>query len=295
VFYVTGFCLMLLGYAYSNAKIAAVKWALPTRLLTPANASLTFVQTLMQVMGPAISGAILFLSSLYFGLLITAIVFLVALLVLSRLQLVEAPLAAQKKSFARELREGWLVLRKNRSMWVITWFVVFMNSTGGAYEAMLIFYAKDELLWNTALVGTVLSFAGVGGLLGSLAVARIRERWGLGRTMAMTIIALAPVYAITALCRSPWAVGFALFGFGFITTVENVLIWSFRHESTPAPLIGRVSGITGSIFKLGMPFAIFGAGWLADFSGAGTVFVACGIGQIFVFLAFFRSCVVKER
>jgi predicted MFS family arabinose efflux permease len=141
----------------------------------------------------------------------------------------------------------------------------------------------------------VLSCSGFGGLLGSLAVSRIRNRWGLGRGLAMTIIALAPVYAITALCRSPWAVGLALFGFGFITTVESILIWSFRHESTPAPLIGRVSGITGSIFKLGMPFAIFGAGWVAEASGAGIVFVMCGVGQAFVFLAFFQSRVMKER
>ena len=113
--------------------------------------------------------------------------------------------------------------------------------------------------------------------------------------MAMTILALAPLYAATALCRSPWTVGLAIFGFGFLTAVQNILIWSFRHESTPAPLIGRVSGITGSIFKLGMPFAIYGAGWLANVSGAGSVFVTCGIAQGLVLLPFLKSCVLKAR
>jgi MFS family permease len=294
VFYVSGFGLMLLGYAYSNAKIAAVKWALPTQLLTPANASLTFVQTLMQVMGPAISGAILFLSSLYYGLLITAILFVVAFTVLSQLQLSEAPRTPQQRNFVKELREGWFALRENQPMWVITWFVVFLNSTCGAYEAMLIFFAKDELLWSTALVGAVLSCAGIGGLLGSLAVARIRSRLGLGRGLAITIISLAPVYALTAAFSSPWAVGLAVFAFGFITTVQNILIWTFRHETTPAPLIGRVSGITGSIFKLGMPFAIYAAGWLAAASGARSVFIVCAILDAFVFFAFLRSCVTKQ-
>lgn len=295
VFYIAGFFLMLLAYGYGNAKIAAVKWALPTSLLTSANASLTFLETLVQVMGPAISGAILFLSSLYHGLLITAIVFLAALLVLSRLKLEEAARAVEARSFFRELREGWFALRNNQPMWIITWLVVFLNSTSGAFEAMLIFFAKDELRWSTALVGVVLSCAGFGGLFGSLAVGRFRERWGLGRGLAITIIALAPAYALTAALNSPWAVGVAVFAFGMVATVQNILIWTFRHETTPAPLIGRVSGITGSIFKLGMPFAIFGAGYLAAVSGARSVFVVCGVAQVFVFLAMFRSSLMNQR
>lgn len=295
VFYAAGFFLMLLGYAYGNAKIAAVKWALPTPLLTSANASLTFLDTLVQVMGPAISGAILFLSSLYHGLLITAVAFLAALIVLARVNLDEAPRAHQSRSFFRELREGWIALRNNQPMWVITWLVVFLNSTSGAFEAMLIFFAKDELRWSTALVGIVLSCAGFGGLFGSLAVRRFRERWGLGHGLAVTIIALAPAYALTAALKSPWTVGAAVFAFGMVATIQNILIWTFRHETTPAPLIGRVSGITGSIFKLGMPFAIFGAGYLAAIAGARSVFVACGIAQVFVFLAMFRSSLMKQR
>ncbi|MDQ2640054.1 MAG: MFS transporter [Pseudomonadota bacterium] len=295
VFYITGFLLMLLGYAYGNAKIAAVKWALPTPLLTSANANLTLLETLVQVLGPAISGAILFLSSLYYGLLITASAFLAALLVLAKLNLEEAPRAASSRSFFWELREGWSALRNNQPMWVITWLVVFLNSTSGAFEVMLIFFAKDELRWSTALVGIVLSCAGFGGLFGSLAVSRFRERWGLGRGLAITIIALAPAYAMTAALSSPWAVGAAVFAFGMVATIQNILIWTFRHETTPAPLIGRVSGITGSIFKLGMPFAIFGAGYLADISGARSVFVVCGITQVFVFLAMFRSSLMRQR
>lgn len=80
-----------------------------------------------------------------------------------------------------------------------------------------------------------------------------------------------------------------------MTTVQNVLIWSYRYETTPAALIGRVSGITGSIFKLGMPFAIFGSGFLTSAAGAATVFATCAALQVLVLLAFLRSRAVAER
>jgi sugar phosphate permease len=118
---------------------------------------------------------------------------------------------------------------------------------------------------------------------------------GLGKALALTVLALAPVYALIPLNASVPVVALALFLFGFVTTVQNILIWSYRHETTPAPLIGRVSGITGSIFKLGMPFALFGSGYLTSLTGASTVFVTCAVVQVLVLLPFLFSTVIREQ
>lgn len=294
LFYVAGFCLMLLQYAYGNAKTSSVKWALPKPMLTSANAKFTFVRTFMEIMGPAISGAILFLSSLYHGLLITASVYSVALLVLSFLKLDEETPVKRKGNFIEELKEGWFELRQNRPMWNLTWFVVFFNASGGVYEVMLIFFVKDELQWSTALVGGVLSCAGVGGIIGSMLAERVRNHLGIGKTIAVATIALSPTYAMIAIYQNIFMVGLSLFLFGLLTTIQSICIWSYRHETTPAPLIGRVSGITGSIFKLGMPLAIFGSGYITESAGATTVFLACGISQILIFAAFYFSPMMQE-
>lgn len=295
LFYVAGFFLMLLSYAYVNARISSVKWALPTSMLTSANAKFTFVQTLMQVMGPAISGAILFLSSLYLGLLITAVIYLLALLVLARLQLQEAPRSTLPTSFRSELREGWSALRENRALWVMTWFVVFFNASSASYELMVIFYVKDELQWSTAQVGIVLSCAGIGGLLGSVLTERIRMAIGIGASLALSLVALGVTYSLTGFHSSAYTVGAAMFCFGFMTTMQNICIWAYRHETTSAPLIGRVSGMTGAIFKIGVPVALVGAGLLADAAGARAVFVVCGIVQALVFLVFYRTSLMRVR
>lgn len=295
VFYVAGFCLMLFQYAYGNAKTSSLKLALPKEMLTSANAKTSFVDTFMQVMGPAISGMILFLANLYYGLLITALVYLAALSVLGRLQIDEPAGGRPASSLKRELADGWRELLRNRPLWLITWFVVFLNSTAGVFEVMLIFFLKDERSWSTALVGTVLAIAGAGGLLASVLVQRIRKRLGLGKALAMTTLGNAFAFALIPVNESMLVVMAALFLFGFMSTVANVLIWSYRHESTPAPLIGRVSGITGSIFKLGMPIAIFGSGFLTSAAGASAVFVICAAVQILLVGAFLCSPVRLER
>jgi MFS family permease len=294
-FYAGGFCLMMFSYGYINARISSVKWALPTSMMTSANAKFTFIQTLMQVMGPAISGAILFLSSLYYGLLITAVLFLCALLVLTRLELHETPRAERPRQFWKELHAGWQELRQNRPLWALTWFVSFFNATAISFELMVIFYVKDELLWSTARVGIVLSCAGVGGLVGSVFAERLRAAFGLGTCLAVSLVVLALTYSLTGLSSAYWTVGVAMFSCGFMTTLQNICIWAYRHETTAAPLMGRVSGMTGSIFKIGVPLALLGSGVLADMAGARAVFVVCGVVQVGVFIAFYNSIVLRER
>lgn len=295
VFYGAGFLLMMFSYGYINARISSVKWALPTAMMTSANAKFTFIQTLMQVMGPAISGAILFLSSLYYGLLITALMYLAALLVLPRLQLQETPAPARQRRFWQELREGWQELRANKPLWLLTWFVSFFNATAISFELMIIFHVKDELLWSTAQVGIVLSCAGIGGLVGSLSAERLRAALGLGTCLALSLVVLTLTYSLTGISSAAWTVGVAMFCCGFMTTLQNICIWAYRHETTAAPLMGRVSGMTGSIFKIGVPLALFGSGLLADVAGARAVFVLCGVVQVGVFIGFYNSRVLRER
>lgn len=295
VFYGAGFLLMVFSYSYLNARISSVKLAVPTHMMTSANAKFTFTQTFMQVMGPAISGAILFLSSLYYGLLITACVYLFALIVLARIDLKEPSQALQTRHFWAEFKAGWRTLRENRTLWALSWFVSFFNATALSYELMVIFFVKDELHWSAARVGIVLSCAGMGGLLGSLVTETLRRRIGLGACLALSLIGLALTYSLTGLYGNAFAVGAALFFYGFATTMQNICIWSFRHETTAAPLMGRVGGMTGSIFKIGVPFALLASGWLADFSGARAVFIVCGLVQIVVFFLWVRSPVYRQQ
>jgi len=141
----------------------------------------------------------------------------------------------------------------------------------------------------------VLSCAGIGGLTGSVFAERLRATLGLGTCLALSLVILALTYSLLGLSSAAWAVGLAMFSCGFMTTLQNICIWAYRHEMTSAPLMGRVSGMTGSIFKIGVPFTLFASGVLADLAGARAVFAVCGVVQVGVFIAFYNSAVMRER
>nr|WP_238933535.1 MFS transporter [Brevibacillus choshinensis] len=288
-FYVAGFLLMAFNYGYGNARVSIIKQVVPRPLLTSANARFSFLFTLIDIMGPAISGFILLLSSLHNGLLITGFAYLIALIAVSFLEKESHPaIAAQQGTFWQDFRAGWQELLSNRPLWMITILVIFLNATSGVYDAMIIFFAKDHLKLDNSQLGLVLSAAGVGGLIGSTLVARLRKRFPTGKILGTTILLLSVSYLLMALAQSTWMLCLSLFLSGMIGTIESICIWTFRQETTPAHMIGRISGITGSIFKLGMVFSIYGSGWVTVWQGPWAAFLAAAVGNLLIFLVYRR-------
>ncbi|HYK75159.1 MAG TPA: MFS transporter, partial [Pseudoneobacillus sp.] len=283
LFYLCGFLLMMFSYAYFNARASIVKLSLPNEMLISANSSFNFISTLIGIMGPAITGVILMLSSLHVGLLITAVAFVFVFLILLLLKTDESDSRSVREGFWKELKEGWVELYRNKTLWLITLTVIFLNSTAGMVDTTVIFYAKDVLSLTDAKLGLLLSFAGVGGLVGSLIVGKVRARWSTGPIIIVTTLLIGLSY-ILLFSHIYMVVGMGLLLNGLFSTISNVCIWTFRQESTPQQLIGRISGITGSVFKLGMPFAIFAAGWISELTHPEFVFLLAFVGNIIIFL-----------
>ena len=286
-YYIAGFLLMAFNYGFNNARVSMIKQVVPTPLLTSANARFSFMSTFIEIMGPAITGFILLLSSLHSGLLITGIAYLLALIAISLLERTDVSVQATG-GFWLEFKAGWRELLGNRPLWLITLLVIFLNATSGMYDAMIIFFAKDHLKLENSELGLVLSVAGVGGLLGSSVVARLRRRFPIGKIMGMTILLLGLSYFLMVFASSAWVLCLSLFLTGLISTIENVCIWTFRQETTPSHMIGRISGITGSIFKLGIVFSIYGSGWMTLLLGPWVVFLTAAVGNVLIFLVYRR-------
>ncbi|WP_108670270.1 MFS transporter [Peribacillus acanthi] len=288
LFYISGFLLMTCSYAFFNARFSIVKQVLPHEMLTSANASFSFIYTLIGIMGPAISGFILLLSNLHDGLLFTAVAFIIALFSLMFLEHNEEKIV-KTTNLLEDLTEGWKGLRSNRPLWLITIFVVFINSTTGMVDAMVIFFAKDSLHLDHLALGLVLSCAGVGGMVGSSLVAKLRKKFRMGHLLGVATLLTSLAFFFLYMANDPVLLGIGLFLEGLFGTITSICIWTYRQETTPTHMIGRISGITGSIFKLGMPFAIFAAGWLAQWFTPNLVFLVAMLLNIIIFMFYRKS------
>ncbi|WP_152396077.1 MFS transporter [Paenibacillus guangzhouensis] len=284
IFYIGGFLLMTCNYAVGNARVGMVKHTLPNEMLTAANASFNFITTLIGIMGPAITGLVLMLPRLQDSLFLTGLLFIIGFVTLLFLRSDEMIAPQKQQGFWRELYAGWTELRSNRLLWLITLTVIFLNATSGMVDTTIIFFAKDTLRLENFELGLVLSAAGAGGLIGSFLLQPLRRRFEAGVIVTMTTLLVGFTYAMLYFAHSGWWLAAALFLNGLFETISTVSIWTFRQETTPHHLIGRISGITGSLFKLGMPFAIFAAGWISELANPTIVFGIAMLGNVIIFL-----------
>lgn len=292
LFLCSTFLLMTLNYLYAICRMGLVKEMLPERLLLPATGQLTVVSQVAAVIGPAIAG-LLVSWQLAMGVWVPMLALLLAALLLRGLTLSERPFVAA--GYWQDWREGLRVLRSNTPLWQLSWLVVLINISAGVVDVLFLFRARDELQLGPGTIGLVYAVAGLGGIAGGALCSRLRGRIGLGRLMVtslgvetLCIVALAWTTALVPLIA-------ALTLYSGATVIGNVCVWGYRQESTDSAFIGRVSGLTGSLFKLGMPMTLWLSGRLAGDQPLGLLLMACAGLHVVALLGMRCSAVYRVR
>ena len=260
-FFVTAFLLMTLNYLYAICRMGMLKEILPADLLLPATAQLTVVGQVFAVLGPALAGGLM-AWKLELGLWLPMVAMLLAAWLLRDLRLEKR--SQNPGNFWADWREGWRVLVDNRPLWHMAWLVVLINGSQGVVDVIFLFRARDQLQLGLGELGMLYGLAGIGGVVGGLVCSRLRKRWGLGRLLAMELLLEAVCILLMAWSDSLPVLLLALVGSSFGSVIGNVCIWGYRQESTDSRYIGRISGLTGSIFKLLMPVTLVLSGALSS-------------------------------
>ncbi|MDU2242811.1 MAG: MFS transporter, partial [Paenibacillus sp.] len=265
--------------------------------LTQANAKISLIETLVSMMGPAFAGLLLLISDLSGGLLLTALLFAVSLIAISRLpvQTVTPARADRKLRFLADFRESWDSFRSNRLLLVMTIFVMFSNCSIIVVQTCLVFHAKDVLHLSSSMTALTLSAAGIGGLIGSMLIGRLRIKLGLGNLYGFVLLLHAASTVLLASLHSIAIFVIALIMIGFSFALYNISIYTIRHEQTPPHFMGRIAGITGTLFRTGMPIAMYLSGWVIEAWGTAAVFTGAAVWNLLIFLLFIRSPLRKAN
>lgn len=269
------FLLSTAIYAYYNAQTAALKMALRKEDLGPATAALSSIGQAFQMLGPALAGFLLLLPSPSASLWAAAVVAVLGFWTILWLKLPDTA-AAPGESLGLRIVKGWQALRANRPLWLLTLVVIVTNSAEGMFNISMLQKAQATGM-SGAEIGLMFSVAGGIGVVGALFAPRARERFTMGGACLLGIGFTTICYAAASLVSHPVALTAILACEAFFTMIYNVMIWTLRQETTPMAVIGRVTGLTGSLFKLAMPFAIVAAGVVSEHSGMGTVFLASAV------------------
>ncbi|QQE75792.1 hypothetical protein KDJ56_07610 [Brevibacillus composti] len=90
-----------------------------------------------------------------------------------------------------------------------------------------------------------------------------------------------------------FAVFIGVFVIGFAFSIYVTSVYTFRHEQTPAHLMGRISGITGCLFRLGMPLTMYVSGWMMLWWGTSSIFISAVVWNVILLLLFVKTSAWK--
>ncbi len=292
VLFPCAFMMMAFNYGYHNARAAMIKRALPQQLQNTATARMSSLYSFMETVGPVLSGALLLMAAIHYALLVVAIMLLVAYWQLEKLDQ-QPPQFSESESLLNSLSAAWRVFRGDKVMVAITLAVMVINTTGAVFWIQAIYFAKAELSLTSIEVSYLIAASGIGGIVGAFTADRVRSKMGLGAMLIVSIALEALGFVFPLIWPNVVGLSASFMWVSAIGLLSSICIWSYRQEAFDEQWLGRVAGITGSLFKLLMPVGLAMSGYWVERNGIQSLFIICCVVQLAVALGLMLSVVRK--
>lgn len=285
------FLISTSSYCYYISQIVILKNSLSKDKINIATARLSTVNNFFDTIAPAISGLSLLFVSLYYPLMAVSFIFLVAAFVMTRLPYQEEIINIQqeKMGIKESLTHSWKLLKNYKDLYRLSWLIMLLNTSGSMFEIQMLFSAIDLFGFKSHQIGLLSSLAGCGALVGSYFAPHLRSKIGLGKTLIITATFEGFMFLLPPIIQTDISLYISFFLSTLAGSITSICIWSYRSEIVDSQHLGRISGITGSIFKIGMPVGLAASGYLVSMIGALNFLLFCAIFQIIATLMFINK------
>ncbi len=279
----TGMALAFYYPAYSAWLPALV----PARDLMAVNGFEGMVRpTIGQAVGPAVAGAVVAAVSPAAAIGLAALAMLGGLLALTLVPRTEprrpvdpdAPPQRAVASALADIREGFGYMVRTPWLLATLLFAALMILVMmGPLEVLVPFLIKDRLGGGPGDHAWVLAAFGVGGALGSLAVASMQmPRRYLTWMNLMWGVGCVP-FVVMGLATAVWQVVAAAFVLGVVFSAPMVIWGTLLQRRVPAHLLGRVASLDFFVSISLMPVSMALAGPVAHAIGLRNTFYIAGL------------------
>jgi Na+/melibiose symporter-like transporter len=187
----------------------------------------------------------------------------------------------------RQLADGYRFLVGNRMLVKLWLLSTFMGIAGNVATGVWALFVLEGLGVPEAWFGIFMLSGAVGGILGSMAAARLKSWLGAGMVMAVMNVTASLSFLFVGLVPTIWsaALGFAVSSASI--TIWNVLVMSLRQSIIPSRLLGRVHGTWRTLLWGAMPFGALLGGLLGRV-GLAVPLIVGGIASVIASVLFFR-------
>ena len=282
--YLLVFLIAIVSTVFGPALASAVPRIVNRSQLTSANALIQSTTYIGLLVGPAASGLGIALIGVQNVLYVDAATFLISALCLIPIRVgasvaVTCRLAASE-TFAQELLAGFrFVFLQHRTIFILMMTATLYSLGASAFVFLLPVFAKQLLGVGPLELGGLWSALGVGMLVASVWLARVKQDDLHARLRmisgSLTVGGLAVCWL--SLLETPLLASVLVIIIGGSTALFTPIVWALLQEMTPAHLLGRVftTFSTGSMSSAMAGMA--GFGWAADTFGPTASLIGIGL------------------
>jgi MFS family permease len=240
--------------------------------------------SIMNAAGPAVASALIAIGSPGLAFLVIAVLQVGAAvaLALMRTTAVRRELDVAKVHFLRatfsDLRGGFVYMLTTRWLFATLVFsILLVLVIMGPIEVLLPFAVKNQTGGGAGAFALALAAFGVGGAIGSIAVASFRlPRRYLTLMILAWGVGCAPV-AIIGYTSQLWVMVVALFVCGLLFSGAQVVWGTLLQRRVPPAMLGRVSSLDFFVSLALMPISMAVAGPVGEAIGIAPAFLFAGL------------------
>lgn len=222
---------------------------------------------LARIVGPSIAAVVLAKFGLAWCFGINAISYLAVLGSLSQVRLPRWTPVQHLVSPFEQLKQGVDYIRGSRAVSGLMGIIAVYSIFGFQYLTMMPVVARDVLHTGASGYGLLLTFVGIGALIGALSLAGLGARIRRGRLFNATAYAFPGLTIIFSLSRSVHLAAVVLVFLGLTMLINGALGNGILQSVVPDELRGRVMATYIFVYVGFTPIGSFIAGAMARFVG----------------------------
>ena len=273
-----GFAIGLAQSPAQPARYALVLDVVGRENISSANALNSMAVNMTQVIGPAIGGALISGLGASTALWISVLCYPASFLLLWPIRDAgRVPRTAVRESVGKQLADGLRMVRRSRLIAAVLLVTLAANVfLWPVFQAFMPVFAKDILDLGPTGLGLMLTCSGIGGLVGSVAVAMLGDFKYKGGLFIFGTAIWAILWSLFALSRSV-PLSFALIAcVGAAGAPFGILQGTLLLMLAPGPLRGRAMGLQELAIGI-LPLATFLHGLVASVIGVAVSTVLSGL------------------
>jgi len=278
--FVLVFLISLFTLIFNPSQNSLIPELVERKDLLKANSYLMAVDSLSDVLGYPLAGVLVASLGYNISFYIDSLSYLLSALILCCLPLVSQPFLLKKLNLSRvhqEALEGWSFIRETKPIFYSNLVFFFAPLLGGGMDVLIPPYVSKVLQGSAREYGWMETAMAVGGILGSLLLARQGKKQKKGFLVSLGLLGFGFSIMLVGRAKLLFPALFLYALAGFFNLLFFISHTTLLQENTPLEMRGRVFAVRSSLVYSGLFVSRGFSGALGDLIGPALTLTIIGL------------------